>query len=1063
MKKIYLLAFCFITLGVFSQSNPVAVPDTAEAILQHTISIYPLLNDYDPDGDEIYIKGLDNPRHGDNWQEDSTVFYISEYYTGQDSMRYYVKEVNGPNFSERTYIYVNVLENPEIPYAVNDTFTIRRLEPTVLDILINDGDPDGDDIKINEVWLYTNMLNFEYSVDSSLITLSTKHIDDDNRTVYYTAIEKYTNDQYFSNKAGIYLNIIDNPELPEVVDDYYEITGGISFQMDVTSNDINPLNEPIEFLDFSSNNHGTISNNGTLINYTPDTSFHGDDFFLYSIRYVNKPWLYSEKDTVHLYVNKNPDCPVGVPDYGSGMSFTPITVDVMANDYDPNGDAIEIMDVITPSWASSAIIEEDKIIYTSNAYTIGRDSMQYRVRQENDPNYYSDWTTVFFDIEYNPLFPLTIKDFAKTKGGVPVTIDVLENDIMPDTGDYTITTFQPFALKGKATLEDNKLVYTPYMNSSGIDSLGYALRNDYFPFYYASGIVYIELEVNNAYDSLTINNINAGFHSSGFQFSSGDEILGQGIAGFDCHFEVPKYSGRHTFFTHSLWLGGLDENDSLHLAGERFKQRGTDFQPGPVSNEYDSAFKYNWYGLWMLYKEEVEYHRNNWWKEGYEPIRNIAEWPGNGNVANGQAEQLGPYFDTDGNGYYDPMQGDYPLIRGDQCVYFIYNDDFEHTETAGERIVLEIHGMGYAYDTPEDSILNNTILVHYDLINRSENTYHDFYFGIFADMDLGYAWDDYIASYVKGSSFYVYNAEDMDGDGEPGTYGPNAPAQSVTILAGPFMDPDEEDNPDGGCDFSVTGNNFGNGTIDDERFGLTRFTYFYNTSGPQGDPMIADEYYNYLTGYWRDNIPVVFGGNGYHPQWEQWSQSRFMFPGDSDPLNWGTECELPIGGYNQNGLWWTEETTGNNPNDKRGMGSCGPFTFHPGQVQEVEVAYIYANSYHGADSSRNLLISYIDELRQRVSNGEVITPNEELEVSAFPTQQSSIKIFPNPARERIYIQIRDIKEADFRIVSSLGNTVMNGQISGESSEINVSGLEPGLYIISVITETGIQTKKLIKY
>ncbi len=42
-----------------------------------------------------------------------------------------------------------------------------------------------------------------------------------------------------------------------------------------------------------------------------------------------------------------------------------------------------------------------------------------------------------------------------------------------------------------------------------------------------------------------------------------------------------------------------------------------------------------------------------------------------------------------------------------------------------------------------------TVFVHYDLINRSENTYHDFYFGVFADVDLGYAWDDYIASYVK--------------------------------------------------------------------------------------------------------------------------------------------------------------------------------------------------------------------------------------------------------------------------------------------------------------------------
>ncbi|MEN8226239.1 MAG: Ig-like domain-containing protein, partial [Bacteroidota bacterium] len=799
-------------------------------------------------------------------------------------------------------------------------------------------------------------------------------------------------------------------------------------------------------------------------NYIADTSFNGHDSFKYSIRYVDKPWLYSEPDTVHLFVNKNPDCPVGVEDYGEGISAVPISIDVLANDYDPNGDGMEIMDVKVFTYASSAYIEGDNIVYTSAAYTIGKDSIRYRVRQINDPNYFSDWISVYFNINYNPEFPFLINDSVTTKGGVPVTINVLQNDIIADPSLYELTLFQPGPSKGIRSVIDSSLIlYTPFMNSAGQDSFCYALRVDTFPHYMARGTVYIDIIKNHAYDSLTINNINAGFHSSGFQFSSGNEILGQGVWDYNYHFEVPKGSGKHTFFTHNIWFGGFDNNDSLHLAGERYKQMGSDFQPGPVSNQYDSAYKYNWYGLWMLYREEVGYHINNWWKEGYEPIRSIAEWPGNGNTSNGQAEQLAPYYDKDNNGYYDPMMGDYPLIRGDQCIYFIYNDDLVHTETNGERLKLEIHGMGYAFDAPDDSILNNTIFAHFDLINRSGNTYSDCYFGIFADMDLGYAWDDYVGSYVKGSSFYSYNGTPVDGNGEPEAYGENPPSQSVTILAGPFMDPDMEDNPDGGCDFSVTGKNFGNGIVDDERYGLTRFTYFNNAGGPQGDPTIAPVYYNYLTGYWKDETPVVFGGNGYHPNWEEWSLCKFMWPDDSDPLNWGTDCELPIGGFNQNGNWWTEILVNNPPSDRRGMGSCGPFTFHPGDVQEVEVAYIYANSFNGPDSSKKLLFSYIDELLERVENGEIIIPNNELSVNNPIQEQSNLFIFPNPARDIIYLKVNSAQQREYRIINSIGTVVAAGKFNDAMQEIKVAGLNNGLYLITISSETEIIVNRFIKY
>jgi hypothetical protein len=371
--------------------------------------------------------------------------------------------------------------------------------------------------------------------------------------------------------------------------------------------------------------------------------------------------------------------------------------------------------------------------------------------------------------------------------------------------------------------------------------------------------------------------------------------------------------------------------------------------------------------------------------------------------------------------------------------------------------------MAYDYDVPEDSILNNTIFLHYDIINRSEKTYYDTYFGIFTDFDLGYAWDDYVGSHVMGNSYYCYN-DDFDGyifDPEPEAYADKPPAQSVTVLAGPFLDPDNEDNATGGCDESINGVNFDNGIIDDERHGMSYFIYFNSSGGAQDDPQIAIEYYQYLQARWTDNTPLLFGGWGHTASGAVGPECRFMYPGDSDPYNWGTGCELPNDGYNQDGRWWTELEVGSNSDDRRGMGSSGPFTFHPGDVQEVDLAYVFCNSYHNADSSKTLLEARLMELRQRVLDGEIVIPNSELDINESKTAGNSFEIYPNPAGNIIHIEMpEELQNCEYFISNAMGTRVKSGKLDGE---ISIAGLKPGFYILSVKNSIGIISNKFIKY
>ncbi len=81
------------------------------------------------------------------------------------------------------------------------------------------------------------------------------------------------------------------------------------------------------------------------------------------------------------------------------------------------------------------------------------------------------------------------------------------------------------------------------------------------------------------------------------------------------------------------------------------------------------------------------------------------------------------------------------------------------------------------------------------------------------------------------------------------SYGANPPAQGIVVLGGPYMDADGEDNPSGECDESINGVGFGDGIMDNERFGMNKFIYFNNGGLPySNDPSYDFQYYNYLKG-----------------------------------------------------------------------------------------------------------------------------------------------------------------------------------------------------------------------
>ena len=657
--------------------------------------------------------------------------------------------------------------------------------------------------------------------------------------------------------------------------------------------------------------------------------------------------------------------------------------------------------------------------------------------------------------------PVANDDFFKVKLGETVTLNVINNDYHPDNLSFRIFNAGESVSFTDSTITYN-IDYEMYYNLYSSDTLVYSyiiIDENGNAGAESSAHVYINIE-NNYFDFLDHNNIRARIQASGLQFWPGPSQIDNLPV-----FEFPKGSKKNTIFNSTLWVGGIDELGELKLAAERYRQEGMDYWPGPLSSDgtdlsIDTSTVIEWQNVWKLTKEEIIYHKFHWMETGYQPVENIANWPAHGDQDLNQAEYLAPFIDVDGDSIYNPMEGDYPLIRGDQCIYFIINDLRQHNETGGEALGLEIHGMAYEFYSNEIEPMNNTLFFSYKIFNRSSHTYNDTYIGLFTDFDIGYAADDYVGCDVGRGAYYGYNGDSIDGDGEPESYGDVIPAQGIVILGGPLMDANGVDDPDGECNESINGVGFGDGIEDNERYGMKKFMYFNNGGNPtQSDPSIAPEYYNYLKGIWKDGTVMEYGGNGHVSSGAYGPAANFMFPELSDPCFWGTNGEEPYGPVE-----WTETSAGNPPNDRRGLSVMGPFTFEPESMERIDIAFVAAFP-EGENSAIDQLMYSIDIVKDEYYQDPTYFGYQWLGIEDNKIETNNrLVTYPNPVTNNLTVIYEgDDENASYKLTDIMGKVIFTGKIKKEESiTLDLEKLNNGMFVVSVIDKKMIYSSKVIK-
>jgi hypothetical protein len=658
--------------------------------------------------------------------------------------------------------------------------------------------------------------------------------------------------------------------------------------------------------------------------------------------------------------------------------------------------------------------------------------------------------------------PIANNDTVSALYNTKISINVRANDDDPDGGIIRVDTV---LYNGDALVDytSSKVIYTGAIGFFGPDSLQYVIRDTDDPIGYDTAWVFVYV-FRKSYENLNINNINA-------YIGKDANLLNNRIDGMP-GFEVPAGSGNNTIYAFVPWFGG-EVNGVVKMNALRFGQAIPDFAlAGPIMDEeFYVEYDEEWDRVWKINRYEIYYHQGHWNEENYEPIEVIANWPAHGDTVKGQAFYIAPFVDYNDDGVYNPLDGDYPEIVGDQAIFLVYNlirpfvllsqnDPVNLEELLADVSNTEVHGLFYGFECEEDSALQFTVYVNIKFINRADETYTDAYLGLWSDTDIGAVTDDYIGADVMRNSFFGYNGNNFDpGDGFGPGYGEHPPAQSTTLLKGVKMDDDGVDNAIGvGENESVNGLNFGDGIVDNEYWGMNYSIFHDNNVGPTGDPILPQDYYNSLQSIWKDGTPLSYGGIGYDPENPEALPTRFMYPGISDPFYYGTGgIEVPD---------WNEGLEGNIPFDRRGMASTGPFTLLPFDTVEVDAAFVFGRDFNEAGSivAIPIMKERIDSIRSYYLAGQ--TPCSAFAVSVDEVEKeiekSSFSVYPNPFSETITFDNSSSQNMEIVIYNLLGKELLRQIVPTGKTLLDLSQIKDNALIIKAFTGDRIETKKLLR-
>jgi len=237
----------------------------------------------------------------------------------------------------------------------------------------------------------------------------------------------------------------------------------------VLANDTDPDGDGLTVTSASDAPHGTtlVNPDGT-VHYAPDANFSGDDSFGYTISDGRGG---SDTAPVKVRVQAAPDPPIAVDDTATTSEDTATDIAVLANDSDPDGDALSISGVGAAVNGTPTINLDGTVHFVPVPNVAGDAYFEYAV---SDGQGGADSARVFVSLTPVNDPPVAVNDSASTAAGAPVTVNVLVNDTDVEGSGLSVASASDPPHGVVTTNANGTITYTPDPGYSGADAFGYA-------------------------------------------------------------------------------------------------------------------------------------------------------------------------------------------------------------------------------------------------------------------------------------------------------------------------------------------------------------------------------------------------------------------------------------------------------------------------------------------------------------------------------------------------------------------------------------------------------------
>jgi len=417
---------------------PVAVTDTASVLEDGSVNVDVLANDTDVEGDTLTVTAIagtsvapGNSVSVDNatvtLETDGTLTVTPDAdYAGEVVFGYTVSDGTA---SAQATVAVTVGSVNDGLVAVADTAATTEDASVNVNVLANDIDPDGDPLTVTEIAGTPVAAGDTVDVGTAQVTLQ------ENGTLTVAPDANFSGDIAFTytvsdggvtGQGNVTVAVAPVNDAPVVADDTASTNEDSSVSVNVLANDSDAEGATLTVTAVAGRAIAagdtvdvgpaqvTLEADGTLT-VVPDPNFNGD----VSFGYTASDGSTTATGTVNVTVASVNDAPLAADDTAGTSEDAPVSIDVLANDTDPDGEALTVTAV-----AGRAIAPGGSVDVGDAEVTLGADG---RLTLAPDTGF-----------DGNITFDYTASDgTASSTASVSVDVEGVIAD--PTDGDDTIT------------------------------------------------------------------------------------------------------------------------------------------------------------------------------------------------------------------------------------------------------------------------------------------------------------------------------------------------------------------------------------------------------------------------------------------------------------------------------------------------------------------------------------------------------------------------------------------------------------------------------------------------